>query len=339
MYQKYFGFVTNPFELSPDPSFFFSSEKSVDALAAISYAISRRKGFIVMTGEVGTGKTLLLRCLLELWEREQIRFAYFIGPKLSTMDFLQYMTVELEIRVPNPTKGTLLRALYGFLLAQFERDLTTILIIDEAHQIPQGVLEEIRLLANFETAQQKLLQVLLVGQPELDKKLDSIELRSLKQRIAVRCQLEPLRPEETLRYIQRRLELAGAGSLGATIFPPDTIQLIHHYSLGIPRLINCICDQALMSAYARKVLTVPIEIISEVALRFRLSHDPELKRTEMFSPKSRIARSTQDGFLQSRSSPAEANAGAPDSDAATKAFGSGQQQFLEERIAQRARYR
>jgi len=231
MYQKYFGFITNPFELSPDPSFFFSSEKSTAALAAISYAISRRKGFVVMTGEVGTGKTLLLRCLLELWEREQIPFAYFIGPKLSTMDFLQYMAVELGIQVLNPSKGSLLRALYAFLLAQFDRDLTTILIIDEAHQIPQTVLEEIRLLANFETAQQKLLQVLLVGQPELDRKLDSVELRSLKQRIAVRCHLEPLRPQETFHYIQRRLELAGVGSLATAIFPSNTIQSIHNYSL------------------------------------------------------------------------------------------------------------
>ncbi len=338
MYQEYFGFTTSPFELSPDPSFFFSSEKSTAALASISYAISRRKGFLVMTGEVGTGKTLILRCLLELWEREQVPLVYCIGPKLSTMDFLQYMTIELEIRVPDPTKGALLRALYGFLLAQFERDLTTILIIDEAHQIPPGVLEEIRLLANFETAQQKLLQVLLVGQPELDKRLDSIELRSLKQRIAVRCQLEPLRGEETGLYIQRRLELAGAGSVGATIFPPDTIQSIHKYSSGIPRLINCICDQALMSAYAWKARTVPIEIIDEVAFRFRLTPASELKRTEIFSHTSQIARSTRDRFLQSHSSPLEANTGSPGTDATTKAFGSRQQQFFEERIAKRSKY-
>ena len=168
MYNDFFALNVVPFDLSPDPFFLYSSEKSKDALASISHAISRRKGFVVMTGEVGTGKTLILRCLFGLWEREQIPFAYFIGPKLSTMDFLRYITFELGITVAEPTKGNLLRALYGFLLAQFEKDLTTVLVIDEAHQMPRSVLEEIRLLANFETAQQKLLQIILVGQPELD---------------------------------------------------------------------------------------------------------------------------------------------------------------------------
>jgi general secretion pathway protein A len=270
MYEDFFGLRGRPFELSPDPFFLFSSEKSKDALAAISYAISRRKGFVVMTGEVGTGKTLMLRCLFELWEREQLPFAYVIGPRLSTMDFLSYVTYELGLQVPEPTKGSLLRALYGFLLAQFEKGLTTILVIDEAHQVPRSVLEEIRLLANFETAQQKLIQVLLVGQPELNTKLDSPELRSLKQRIAVRCQLEPLGESEIRQYIERRLLLAGADSEAGEIFPADTIRAIACYSQGIPRLINSICDQAMIAAYARQVRTVPVDIIDQVANHFRL---------------------------------------------------------------------
>src|SRR5262249_53258810 len=167
----------------------FLSEKNTHALASIAHAIARRQGFIVMTGEVGTGKTMMLRCLLELWKREGVPFAYVIGPRLSTTDFLCYVTLELGITVAEPTKGGLLRALYEFLLAQYNKGLTTVLIIDEAHQVPRTVLEEIRMLANFETTQQKLIQVLLVGQPELDRKLDSMELRSLKQRIAVRCEL------------------------------------------------------------------------------------------------------------------------------------------------------
>ena len=172
------------------------SEQSREALASISDAIRLRKGFIVMTGEVGTGKTLVLRCLMERLEREEIPFAYFIGPRLSTVDFLSYIAFELGLTVAEPTKGNLLRALYVFLLGQFEKGLTTVLIIDEAHQMPRSVLEEIRLLTNFETAQQKLVQIVLVGQPELDRKLDTVELRSLKQRIAVRCHLEPLRAED-----------------------------------------------------------------------------------------------------------------------------------------------
>src|ERR1700674_837017 len=270
MYNDFFGWNRSPFELSPDPFFLFSSERNKDALASIYYAICRRKGFIVMTGEVGTGKTLMLRCLFELWEREQIPYAYFIGPRLSTMDFLSYITFELGINVAEPSKGRLLRALYGFLLAQFEKGQTTILVIDEAHQMPRSVLEEIRLLTNFETAQQKLVQIVLVGQPELEKKLDSVELRSLKQRIAVRCRLEPLSWGETGEYIGRRLELAGLKSPAATIFPAETVAAIHRYAQGIPRLVNSICNQALLAAYARRVRVVPIEIVDEVASHFRL---------------------------------------------------------------------
>ncbi len=290
MYEEFFGLRSRPFELSPDPFFLFSSEKSKDALAAISYAISRRKGFVVMTGEVGTGKTLLLRCLFELWDREQLPFAYVIGPRLSTMDFLSYVTYELGLQVPEPTKGSLLRALYGLLLAQFEKGLTTILVIDEAHQVPRSVLEEIRLLANFETAQQKLIQVLLVGQPELDTKLDSPELRSLKQRIAIRCQLEPLGDVEIRQYIARRLLLAGADPAAGEIFPADTIRTVGWYSQGIPRLINSICDQAMMAAYARQVRSVPVDIIDEVATHFRLDPSAGLQQFGSVFPSPSASR-------------------------------------------------
>jgi general secretion pathway protein A len=280
MYEDFFGLKGRPFELSPDPFFLFSSERTSEALASISYAVARRKGFVVLTGEVGTGKTLLLRCLFESWEREDIPFAYIIGPRLSTVDFLSYITFELGIKVAEPTKGNLLRALYGFLLDQFERGLTTVLVIDEAHQIPRSVLEEIRMLANFETAQQKLIQVLLVGQPELDKKLEAFELRSLKQRIAARCQLQPLREQEIGSYVVRRLELSGADKQGTSIFPVETIGAIYRYSGGIPRLVNNICDQALILAYTRKVRVVPVEVIDAVASHLRLNPGGGLKQTK-----------------------------------------------------------
>jgi general secretion pathway protein A len=270
MYEDFFGLNSSPFQLSPDPFFMIPSERSKEALSSISDAIRLRKGFIVMTGEVGTGKTLVLRCLIESLEREEISFAYFIGPRLSTVDFLSYIASELGLDVTEQTKGNLLRALYVFLLAQFEKGLTTVLIIDEAHQMPRSVLEEIRLLTNFETAQQKLVQIVLVGQPELDKKLDLAELRSLKQRIAVRCQLEPLGDEAIRHYIERRLELAGAGSEAATIFPAETIKAIYRYSQGIPRLVNSICDQALAAACTRQMRVVPVEVIKAVASQFRL---------------------------------------------------------------------
>ncbi len=206
-----------------------------------------------------------------------------------------------------------------FFLAQFEKDLTTVLIIDEAHRLPQSVLEEVRLLANFETAQQKLLQILLVGQPELDKKLDSIELRSLKQRIAVRCQLEPLRDEEIRNYIERRLERAGADSEAARIFPPETVKAICRYSRGIPRLINSICDQSLIAACEQQVRVVPVEIVDEVAVRFRLDPAPAISHTEeFFSPTNRIENSASDRPLQAIPALDVAPVGDPNSDVAIR---------------------
>jgi general secretion pathway protein A len=279
MYTEFFGLKRNPFELSPDPSFMFPSEEIKEALAAISYAIVQRKGFVVMTGEVGTGKTLIVRSLFEWWRRERIAFANIFAPKLSVIDFLTYATSDLGIEVNEPSKGNLLRALHGFVVAQFEKGLTTVLVIDEAHQIPTNMLEEIRMLTNLETDQQKLVQVLLVGQPELDKKLDSFELRQLKQRIAVRCHLEPLREEQTRHYIERRLNLAGASAEAKTIFPPETTKVIYRCSQGIPRLINSVCDRALITADTRQIRVVPVEIINEVASYFRLQPSSDLRET------------------------------------------------------------
>jgi len=280
MYKDFFGLSRNPFELSPDPSFRCCTEKSNAALASIMYAIANRKGFVVMTGDVGTGKTLIVRSLFEWWKSQGIAFANIFAPKLPVIDFLINATSDLGIKVTEPTKGNLLRAFYGFLVTQFQKGLTTVLVIDEAHQMPTAVLEEIRMLTNVETNQQKLVQVLLVGQPELDRKLDSFELRQLKQRIAVRCRLEPLTEEETRNYIQRRLNLAGANSQANTIFPAETVDVVHRYSRGIPRLINSICDHALVAAYTLQLRVVPVEIIEEVASLFRLDPAPDPKQTE-----------------------------------------------------------
>ena len=280
MYKAFFGLTRNPFELSPDPSFMCPSGRSEEALASIYHSILQRKGFVVLTGEVGTGKTLVVRYLCDLWKNRRIPFANIIGPSLSVSDFLSYLVFDLGIEATEPTKGNLLRALYGFLLAQHEKGLTTVLVIDEAHQVSPSVLEEIRLLTNFETAQEKLLQVLLVGQPELDQKLDSFELRQLKQRVAIRCQLEPLCEEETALYIERRLTLAGAKLQATTIFPAETVGAIYRYSSGVPRLVNSICEQALVAAYARHTPDVSVEIIDEVASYFRLEPTADLGRTQ-----------------------------------------------------------
>jgi general secretion pathway protein A len=277
MYKSFFGLTRNPFELSPDPSFICPSEKHSEALSLISYAISQRKGFMVLTGEVGTGKTLMLRCLFESWRREGIAFANIFAPKLSVMDFLTYAAADLGIETAEPTKGDLLRAFYAFVSAQRAKGLTTVLVIDEAHHATTQVLEEIRMLTNIETNQEKLVQVLLVGQPELDDKLDTFELRQLKQRIAVRCQLEPLGEEETRQYIEQRLKIAGADPGVRQIFPAESIRHIYQCSRGIPRIVNSICDQALIAACAQRIHDVPVEIVDEVALRFRFAPGGALK--------------------------------------------------------------
>ena len=198
--------------------------------------------------------------------------------------FNLHINCELGIDVRAPTKGKSLRALYGFLLAQYEKGLTAILVIDEAHQIPRNVLEEIRLLTNFETAQQKLVQIILVGQPELNDTLDSVELRPLKQRVAVRCELEPLRANEIRNYIERRLALAGAGAEATEIFPQESLDAIALYSQGIPRLINNICDQAMTAAYTAQTHTVSVGIVDEVASRLRLESVDDLKKTAAAFP-------------------------------------------------------
>jgi general secretion pathway protein A len=192
MDQDFFGINRSPFDLSPDPSFMWPTSTTREALASITYAVAFHKGFIVLTGEVGTGKTMVVRSLFDFWKSQGIAFANIFAPRLSVTDFLIMATSDLGIKVTEFSKATLLQALYGFLTNQFQKGLTTVLVIDEAHQLSTDVLEEIRMLTNVETNQQKLVQVLLVGQPELDRKLDSFELRQLKQRIAVRCQLEPL---------------------------------------------------------------------------------------------------------------------------------------------------
>lgn len=270
MYKKFFQLQRNPFEISPDPSFLFPTKRHNEALAALYYGVRRRKGFVVMTGEVGTGKTLLVRCLLQLLNHSNVSYAYVFNSRLSALDFLQYVAMDFDIASPGKTKSELLLQLSNFLIARHQKNLTTVLVVDEAHHLSPEVLEEIRLLTNLETAQGKLLQILLVGQPELDQKLDSVELRQLKQRVVLRSYLEPLDTEEAAGYIQRRLQLAGAAQPEA-LFPRETVARVYRHSRGIPRLINTICENALISAYARQSLMVSADIIDEVAADLRLN--------------------------------------------------------------------
>ena len=270
MYKAFYSLKRNPFEITPDPSFLFATQRHNEALAALYYGVRRHKGFVVLTGEVGTGKTLLLRCLLQLLKQsDDVKYAYVFNGRLSPLEFLQYITGDLGLPAAGKNKSELLLQLASYVVARGEKKLTTVLVVDEAHHLSTDILEEIRLLTNLETADGKLLQILLVGQPELDAKLDSVELRQLKQRIALRSHLASLDLTETKGYIERRLQLAGSPH-AAQIFPPETVAAVHRYSQGIPRLINTICENALIAAYARQAASVAPEIIETIAKDFRL---------------------------------------------------------------------
>jgi general secretion pathway protein A len=230
MYKSFYNLKRNPFELSPDPAFLFPSRRHNEALAALYYGVRRHKGIVVITGEAGTGKTLLVRCLLQLLENSNVDCAYAFNSRLSPIEFLEYVVGDLGL-TPLKSKSELLLQLSNHLVARHRKKLTTVLVVDEAHDLSREVLEEIRLLTNLETPQEKLLQVLLIGQPELDEKLDSYELRQLKQRIALRSRLEAFDEEETRGYIHRRLQLAGANSEETSLFPIGTIARVYDHSL------------------------------------------------------------------------------------------------------------
>ena len=271
MYKKFFGLTRSPFDISPDPYFLFPTPRHNEALASIVHGVLRRKGFMVLSGEVGTGKTLMVRCLMELLRTRGVASANVFNPRLRPNEFLHYVIGDLGMNpAGTENKGALLLQLYNYLIARQQKNQTAVLIVDEAQNMDVELLEEIRLLTNLETAQQKLIQIVLVGQPELDQKMDSPQLRQLKQRITLRCTLQPLEEVETRAYIWQRMKRAGATFETVLIFPPAPVASIYSYSQGIPRLINTICENALIHAYAQQSKTVTEEMIHEVARDLRL---------------------------------------------------------------------
>ena len=271
MYKTFFNLKRNPFDLTPDPLFLFPTRPHNEALAALYYGVRRHKGFVVLTGEVGTGKTLLLRCLLNLLKQSNdVAYAYVFNSRLSAPEFLQYMASDFGLPASGKNKSELLLMLCNYVVSRGQKKLTTVLIVDEAHHLSADVLEEIRLLTNLETTNDKLLQILLVGQPELNQKLDSVGLRQLKQRIALRSHLQPLDPGQTKEYVEWRLHSAGANSSATTLFPAQTIAAVYRHSRGFPRLINTICENALIAAYAKQMRWVSPEIVHDIADDFRL---------------------------------------------------------------------
>ena len=273
MYKSYYNLTRNPFDLTPDPTCFVPTVRHNEALAALYYGIRGHKGVVVITGEVGTGKTLMLRCLLQLFkESTEIAYAYLFNCRLSATEFLHYTASDFGLKVgENQSKSTMLLELSKYVTSRGLQGLTTVLVIDEAHNLSMELLEEIRLLSNLETNTDKLLQIVLVGQPELDLKLDSFDLRPLKQRIALRAHLTPLDEQDTDKYIMERLTIAGWVPGSEPLFTSESVKLIHQYSRGFPRLINTICENALITGYARQLGSISPDIIAGIASDFHLS--------------------------------------------------------------------
>jgi general secretion pathway protein A len=268
MYNAFFGLKENPFNLSPDPAFLYPSPQHEEALANLTYGVQSRKGFIVLTGEVGTGKTTLLECLRDYMEESGIHFAFLFNSRLTVEQFFEMIAYDLDLQGPRDSKAQILLALQQMLLQRAARNATTALVVDEAHDLGWDLLEEIRMLGNLENRTGKLLQIVLAGQPELDRKLDAPNLRQLKQRIVLRCTLKGFREDQTAEYIRTRL--AKAGLPEQTVFPPELLSEIHRRSEGIPRLINIICDNLLLTAFAMERRVATLEMLEEVSADMRL---------------------------------------------------------------------
>lgn len=269
MYNPFFGFTEQPFALSPDPSFFFRSVQHEEALANLIYGVQSRKGFVVLTGEVGTGKTMMLECLRDYLHAQHIRFASLFNSRIDAAQFFEMLAYDLDLRCARSSKSDVLFTLNQLLLERAGAGETTALIVDEAQNLEWEVLEEIRLLGNLENRRGKLLQIVLAGQPELDRKLEAPEFRQLKQRIALRCSLTPLGARETAEYIGCRL--ARAGMPEQTVFPPAVLAEIHRRTMGIPRVVNAVCDNLLLTAFAMESRVVTLEMVEEVSADLRLN--------------------------------------------------------------------
>jgi general secretion pathway protein A len=271
MYEEYYGFTEKPFSLTPDPKYLFKSTSHANAFELLHYAIRRREGFVVITGGIGTGKTTLCRALLEQTDAKTFT-ALVLNPFLSEEDLLRSILQEFGVvsrdeirrgRLAGVSKVELIETLNEFLLSLQALRARALLIIDEAQNLPLQVLEQIRILSNLETEKDKLLQIVLVGQPNLKHMLRSDDLRQLEQRVSIRYDLKPLSQDETLAYVQHRLSVAGGGA--AVTFGPKAIARVHKLTDGIPRLINLLCDRALVAGFSERMNRIAVEHVDSAA--------------------------------------------------------------------------
>ena len=273
MYLKFFNLKREPFSLSPDPDFLYLSEVHEEGLAHLRYGLIQKKGFIVITGEVGTGKTTLINTLLSEIPQE-VKTAFISNPRLERDEFFYLLSMKFNIGNEG-NKAKFLIRFTDFLERANEKQENVVLIIDEAHCLTEDLLEEIRLLSNLETPNSKLVNIILAGQPEFEKVLDNPKFRALKQRITLRYRLKPLDREETANYVKVRLARAGAQDVG--IFSEKALYAIHEYSQGIPRIINLLADHSMLTGFVKEVRTIDDKIIEECSKEIGLTKKKDKK--------------------------------------------------------------
>jgi len=262
MYNEFYGFTESPFNMTPDSRFFFESAKHTEALSTLLYAIQERKGFVVVTGEIGSGKTTVCRTVLNRLGAD-IEFALVTNTHLGAKDLLSTILEDLGVEHNPGSKARLLSRLNAYLIGRLHEDKNVVLIIDEAQNLKPSVLEEVRMLSNLETESEKLIQIVFLGQPELKKKLALPRLEQLRQRIAVYFHLMPLSTQDAVAYIRHRLKIA-CGNTEKELFTEQAMQIAAEFSNGVPRIINQVCDSALLSGYVKDQPVVDADLMEEV---------------------------------------------------------------------------
>jgi general secretion pathway protein A len=290
MYKNFFGLREEPFRINPDPRFLFPTPQTEDAWDQLRYGIATRGGLCVVTGEVGTGKTTLINRLLEWLHQQHAHTAFVFNSHLEPRHLMDFLLADLGVPVEARNNSNSLMHLRHWLLEQYRANRIAVLIVDEAQGLSLDLLEEVRLLLNVETPSEKLLQVVLVGQPELEETLKRRELRQLRQRIAICCRTVPLTYEQTHEYIRARLCMAGSND--NAIFTFEAVDFIHFFSLGIPRVINLLCEHSLINAYVDELRPIPASIVEEVAHELQcddVQRRTPLSRREKFRPMHSIS--------------------------------------------------
>lgn len=284
MYKGFYGLKEDPFNVSPDPRYLFLTKQIEETISALMYGLQTKKGIITLTGEVGTGKTTLINRILGWLHQRSAKTAFLFNSRMNSTQLFDFVLTEFDIPCDSRSKSQQLMKLNHWLVERYRAGETAVLILDEAQNLTFPVLEEIRLLTNLETSTEKLIQVVLSGQPELEEKLNLPQLRQLRQRIMIRCKTSHLSKEETHDYILERLRIAGAKTDSPPIFSPAAMDTVHLYSLGVPRVVNLLCEHSLINSYAEHQRPILPKTIEDVAHEFQLDEveptaSPEALRT------------------------------------------------------------